>query len=316
MRLLAPAKINLHLRVGPPRADGFHPLVSWMCRVSLFDQLQLETTAGRFTDVGLSLSSDRADLICDQSNLIVKAAGLLAAEIAGREREGWPASGGVAALRKRIPIGAGLGGGSSDGARILLGLNRLWNAGLSVEELSAIGARLGSDVPFFLHGPSSVCRGRGEVVQPIARPAVRWAVLILPHQAIATPGVYKRLDTLNKWDARTETKEDANWSAEPDWAHWTTLPANQLLPLLLNDLERPAFDVAPEIGQLRDRAEQLMGRIVRMSGSGSSLFTLFDEEAAARMAAGEMKRRLQVDSEAVELAPKIEDDLEEINVGL
>ncbi len=279
-----------------------------MCTVSLFDELYLEESQ---SVVGWSLTSNHADLACDQSNLVLKAA-ILLETAAGRKWEKRRPPGGVAALHKRIPIGAGLGGGSSDGARMLLGLNRLWDAGLSAEELSPLAAQLGSDVPFFLFGPSNICRGRGEIVAPIAKPAVRWAILILPSQAIATPGVYKRLDLLNDWSVNKPRSDDENNEPrlrEPDWTNWTLLPAQQLLTMLVNDLEPPAFDVAPELAYLRDTAEQVIQRVVRMSGSGSTLFSLFDQLPEAQAAAKEIKENLSVGAQVVELAPDINDDL-------
>src|SRR5581483_8619857 len=95
------------------------------------------------------------------------------------------------------PAGAGLGGGSSDGAFTLMALNRLWKVGGAADVLSAFAARFGSDLSFFFHGPSSVCRGRGEIVSPVERPTARWAVLVLPAISMPTPDVYRRFDAMN-----------------------------------------------------------------------------------------------------------------------
>ena len=194
MRVQAPAKINLHLRVGPIRADGFHPIVSWMSTIGLFDILMIDRSHGRF-----SLQCDSPSVPCDASNLVVKAVAALADSVAKGSSAGLIASlnssnhltekemGGDArdldreprnreggamtdfglnvALQKRIPVGAGLGGGSSDGAFILLALNHLWNLNWPRPRLMEIAKSIGSDVPFFLNGPSAIVRGRGEDVQ-------------------------------------------------------------------------------------------------------------------------------------------------------
>jgi len=178
MRVPAPAKINLHLRVGPPKADGFHPLLTWMTTVALFDTLTFvrrRPTSPTSDDAGdsptppqrdahfFALSCDRPDLPVGRDNLVVKAAMALA-DAAGTGDGSRVGEGSTvvrldrvsAFLAKRIPSGAGLGGGSSDAAAALVGLNALWKLGFAASRLSAIAAQLGSDVPFFLSGPSSV----------------------------------------------------------------------------------------------------------------------------------------------------------------
>jgi len=206
------------------------------------------------------------------------------------------------ALHKRIPMGAGLGGGSSNAARALLGLNRLWNLKRSGTQLSAIAASLGSDVPFFVVGGSCICSGRGEMVQPIAAPKPKACLLILPALHVSTPVVYRRFDEMNLSDAQAIAPE-----RQPSWQDWSNLSADQLLPLLANDLEAPAFSLEPDLTRLRAEAQSLLGRPVRMSGSGSSLFTLYDDRAAAESAAADVSRRLNVRALAVELAPKVQD---------
>ena len=356
MRLLAPAKINLHLRVGPRRADGFHSLLSWMTTVGLFDNLVLEKTpanngaehdrgaesltagglgsgAGSGTDAGeatrggrsapVVLLCDLPGLPCDERNLVVRIAVAFAEEArsgssgvridgasgdmphpARRARGPAKVSGIRATLHKRIPVGAGLGGGSSDAARTLLGLNQLWEAGRAADDLSAFAARFGSDLSFFVHGPSSVCTGRGEVVVPIAPPKARWAVLVLPRLSMPTADVYRRFDAMG-------LGRDEDLTNVPDWRQWTQLGSEDLLPKLVNDLEPPAFDIAPELGELRSRLERLLKRPVRMSGSGSSLFTLFDSESQAADASARIERETREHAPAVEVSPFIGDDLNE-----
>ena len=309
MRLPAPAKINLHLRVGPPRADGFHPLLTWMVTVGLFDTLvfiRRSISAARRPRGRFSLSTDHPALPTDDRNLVTRVATALADALeregaAGRIGEGSTGADrdGVSAfLNKKIPAGAGLGGGSSDAAAALFGLNKLWRANWSPQQLSDFAARFGSDLSFFFHGPSSVCTGRGEIVRPVPRPAIsRWAVLVLPQVEMPTPAVYRRFDEM-----RLGREQDL--TDEPDWIAWSSLPASELLPRLVNDLEPPAFAIKPELGELRAALEQKLSRIVRMSGSGSSLFTLCDDAAEAESLTRQARDASNVAAIAVEVAPE------------
>lgn len=292
IRIAAPAKINLHLRVGPPTADGFHPLLSWMATVGLFDKLELTLVE----DDGVALSCDDPAIPIDGSNLIVKtAAAFLEANRASDEAR--KRGRGVAiTLEKRVPVGAGMGGGSSDGAFTLHALAGLLGMKWSAQQLGDFAARFGSDLSFFFHGPSSVCTGRGQIVRPIAVPRPRYAVLILPGIHMATPAVYRRFDEMGLGDANSLKNE-------PNWKNWTSLGALELLPLLVNDLEAPAFSLSAPLAELHARATELARRIVRMSGSGSSLFTLFDQRDEAETSAHRLRLELGVDVRAVELCP-------------
>jgi 4-diphosphocytidyl-2-C-methyl-D-erythritol kinase len=254
MRILSPAKINLHLRVGPKAADGFHPLVSWMCTVGLHDMIEMKAT----TEPGIRLICDRPDVPTDATNLIIRAAQSLN-----------PKLGAEVSLQKKIPLGGGLGGGSSNAAFALIGFNQLWNLNLPNDRLTALASQLGSDVPFFLHGPSSICTSRGEIVTPTPRPAPKHAVLFFPNLSMSTPAVYRKFDEMN-------LGSDAAIHHQPDWQAWSKLGATDLLKVLVNDLEAPAFSLNPELAELRKTIEQQIGQTVRMSGSGSTLFTLTD----------------------------------------
>lgn len=341
MRVFSPAKINLHLRVGPKQSDGFHPLVTWMVTVGLFDTLDFTLdTAGR-----VHLSCTDPTLPVDERNLIVRAARLLQTEptkscggeksvpnaAAGRRVEASGAahfesrptesalrradgseaySRGVAIhLTKRIPLGGGLGGGSSNAAYTLMALNDLWELHCPRRRLSEHAASLGSDVPFFIEGSSSICTGRGEITSRVNPPAARWVVLMLPGlidgsqdssftpMSMPTPAVYRQFDAMYTGPAL------AGWDEPVEWMQQQNLSAEELLQLLRNDLEPPAFVLAPELGRLRQTVEALVARPVRMSGSGSSLFTLFDEQRLAEDAAFVIQRDLKVPSMAVPIAP-------------
>jgi 4-diphosphocytidyl-2-C-methyl-D-erythritol kinase len=130
----------------------------------------------------------------------------------------------------------------------------------------------------------------------------RWALLVLPAMHVSTPAVYRTFDQMGLGDGRPLQEE-------PDWAAWARLPARELLGLLVNDLEAPAFAVAGELGPLRQRLEAHFGQIVRMSGSGSSLFTLYDAQNAAETAALEARNRFHISALAVPVAPAWTDDV-------
>src|SRR5947209_4472172 len=299
MRLLAPAKINLFLRVGRPMANGFHPLSTWMCAVGLFDTLELRQKAPANRQEAselLSMTCDDAALPCDQTNLVMKAGRKIVDAIYRRREQGrsatreagaGPIATGVTTvaegpgiedgrgtasgeseetlapvaveLRKRIPHGSGLGGGSSDGARMMLGLNRLWKAGLAQSELMRLAGEVGSDMPFFIGGPSALCTGRGEKVDEIAAPMLaRWAVLVLPEILMPTAAVYRQFDEMRLGET-FDSVSSGNWES------LLRLSANKLLPLLVNDLEPPSFALNGDLGKLRQAVEGAVGRPVRMS---------------------------------------------------
>jgi 4-diphosphocytidyl-2-C-methyl-D-erythritol kinase len=294
MRLRAPAKINLHLRVGPTRTDGFHPLLSWMTTVSLFDTLTFRSTHAP----GITLHCDDPKLPTDESNLVVKAARLLFLRLKPWKQE---SVGGVEiTLEKRIPSGAGLGGGSSDAAATVIALTKLWRLSWTPAQLTGVAAELGSDVRFFFGHGSAICTSRGEMVESIDAPLAKWAMLILPAMHVSTPAVYKRFDELNA--------SRVGWDDQPDWHQWAQLSARLLLPRLVNDLEQPAFSLVPDLGALRDRAEAIVDRPVRMSGSGSSLFTLFDTREEAESAAHDVAMNCQTNTYAAQIAPQIKED--------
>ncbi len=290
MEITAPGKINLFLGVGRRRGDGYHPIESWMCTVGLFDKLVFE----RARRPGLDLASDASGLSVGPDNLVRRAAEALAR--AGAECPAATVGGLTARLHKRIPVGAGLGGGSADAARTLLALDRLWNLNLGRTRLQSLAADLGSDVPFFMGGPSALCSGRGENVMPVARPRARCCLLILPPYPLSTPRVFERFDEPGGAPKRAAWSEDQALEAIGRWAD---LDAAGLMERLFNDLEPAAFALRPELGRLREELEKRLGRVVRMSGSGSTLFTLADGmeegEALAKRVAEQDIRAMAVE---------------------
>ena len=189
VRVRVPAKINLHLSVGPLRPDGFHELSTIYHAISIFDELR----ASHGDTLALTMEGEGAgELALDESNLVIRAARALAA------RARVPAHARLH-LRKSIPLAGGLAGGSADAAATLLALDVLWGTGMSREELAEIGAGLGSDVPFLLFGGTALGTGRGEAVSPIlARPTTWHWVVALASGGLSTPEVYRELDRMRE----------------------------------------------------------------------------------------------------------------------
>jgi 4-diphosphocytidyl-2-C-methyl-D-erythritol kinase len=261
--LRSPAKINLFLEVTGRRPDGYHDLESVMQLVDLCDEVRLTPRAE-----GIRVAVTGAELPVDRGNLAYRAAALLL------EAAGVP--GGVEiALTKRIPIAAGLGGGSSNAAAVLAGVNRLFGLGKSPAILQALGTELGSDVPFFLGGALALATGRGEVLTPLTPWGPRWLVIANPGIPIATARVYGLLSSkLTKWHGRSSIHpliEDGRLPWPPVWA--------------FNRLEDVVLPAHPEVRVLRDLLAEGGGAPVLMSGSGASVFAVTaDAEGAVRLA--------------------------------
>lgn len=255
LRAAAPAKLNLTLQVGPPGTDGFHPLDSLVARVTLHDEL---IVAQRQDDeVRLTCADPAAGPA--EANLVTRAARLLAEHPAAAHVH---PRGLDLALHKRIPTGAGLGGGSSDAAAALRALRQLWNLPLSDDELARLGLRLGSDVPLFLGPRSARMTGRGEILRPVELPAFRALLYATPAHA-STAAVYREYDRLG------------SKPIEPlDLQSLRALPPAEWSALLRNDLQRPAERVCPAIAEHAARLAAATGRPVHMTGSGAALFVL------------------------------------------
>jgi 4-diphosphocytidyl-2-C-methyl-D-erythritol kinase len=274
--LLAPAKINLHLEVLGLRPDGYHELAMLMQSLDLCDRLVLRGTA----DGQLGLECDRPELPSGADNLIVRAAERL------RSHVGLPELGVAITLAKRIPVGAGLAGGSSDAAATLVGLNEIWNLGLELSELMALAAEIGSDVPFCLEGGTRLCFGRGERLEPLAGPLRPLAVLLLKHPqaSVSTPWAYGRCRELRSdFYLTREVDFEARRQALRQGPLLTALAGEGPLPPLRNDLQSVVAGEVPSVAEglalLRRCPDSLA---VAMSGSGPSLFALFaDRDAAA-----------------------------------
>lgn len=266
----APAKVNLYLHVGPLGPDGFHPLETLMVFADLGDEVFLAsgsnptfTVTGPFA-VGLG----------EGDNLVTRAADLLASRL-GRAC-------GMEGLRldKRLPVAAGLGGGSADAAAALRLLNRAWGAGLDAASLEALAAQLGSDVPACIQSLPVTASGRGEVLRPAPRLPVLHAVLVNPGVACPTGAVYRAFDLSAAREAPEPVDDPLGLPDAPAVAGW--------LSGLRNDLEGPALAVAPDIARVLDRLRGAPETLLaRLSGSGATSFALCaDAGAAGRLAAG------------------------------
>lgn len=284
----APAKINLHLEVLGLRPDGFHELAMVMQMLDLADQLRLRPTA----DGQISLTCNRADLPTDGSNLIVKAAELLKARL------GLPELGASIELEKRIPIGAGLAGGSSNGAAALVGLNALWGCGFSRQQLLEMAAQLGSDMPFCIEGGTQLCFGRGEVLEPAAlagAPALGVLLIKHPEASVSTPWAYGRCrEQRGDFYLSSEAEFEQRRQALRGGPLLAALAGERPLPPLRNDLQGV---VEPEVASVREGLSLLRqatdALAVAMSGSGPSLFALFADHAAAQAALQQLEPQLQ-----------------------
>jgi len=258
------AKINLTLRVTGLRADGFHELESVVSQVNLSDRIAVTPRE----DDQIVLTCDTPGIPTDETNLAYRAAAAL--------REAAGVHHGVdIALTKRIPAGAGLGGGSSNAATTLQLLNEFWLLNLDRRKLAEIGAALGSDVPLFMHRSPCIMRGRGELVEELDVSPSLWAAIIMPELHCSTPAVYKAWDRMAPHPPR------------PDMADVNDCfgSAGRMMDMLFNDLETPAFDVEPRLAELSREIVSATGLVARLTGSGAALFRLFDNhQAAARYA--------------------------------
>jgi 4-diphosphocytidyl-2-C-methyl-D-erythritol kinase len=264
----APAKVNLYLEVLGKRPDGYHDIDTLMAAVSLFDTLVFkEDPSG-----ALSLRCDHPGLSDGPDNLVLRAARLLQ-EHAGRGR------GASIRLAKRIPLAAGLAGGSTDAAAALAGLNRLWRLGLGDAELAALGAKVGSDVAFFFATPAARCTGRGEIVAPLAPGRTLWLVLLSPAEGLSTAEVYRGV-TVPAEPGSADAACDALRSGDVE----------RLAGLLHNRLQGPAERLCPAVARWRRRLEGLRPAGALMSGSGSSLFALCRDHREATRVAADLRR--------------------------
>ncbi len=272
------AKINFILKILDRRGDGYHNLFSLFQRIDLWDGLLFEPR-----EKGILLESNVSGLPLDQSNLIYRAAELLLKK--SNKNKGLKVF-----IQKNIPIGAGLGGGSSNAAITLLELNKIWNLNYSIEELAEIGESLGSDVPFFCYRfPTAWVSGRGERVSPSSFSPGCWILLLFPGFSIQTRDAYHLLDLFRQGDKMGLTKKGNNNTI----SSFQTLNEGSFLDHLENDFESVLFGQHPVYKEMKARIFELKAEKVLLSGSGSTLFGVFPEEKKARSAEEVLKKEFQ-----------------------
>jgi 4-diphosphocytidyl-2-C-methyl-D-erythritol kinase len=263
----APAKVNLFLEVLGKRADGYHDIATLMVAVSLYDTLELKEAApGQ-----IQLDCNRPDLSSGPDNLVYRAAALL------RERAQCR-NGATIGLQKRIPIAAGLAGGSSDAAATLTGLNRLWQLGWSQAQLMPLAAELGSDVAFFMAGLASWCTGRGEKVAPVSLGRTLWLVLVCPDAHLSTAEVYSRVRAPGCPQTGQELRRAL---AEGS--------LNEVGRRLHNRLQSVSETLCPAVGDIRRTLEGYRPLGQLMSGSGPAVFALCSGRPEASRIAHELR---------------------------
>lgn len=253
LNLRSPGKVNLTLKILGRREDGFHELETLMCPLGIHDDVELEPRADGQIDLKVE---GAADIPADASNLAWRAAELV-------QKKAQCSQGVNLVLRKRIPAGGGMAGGSSNAAVVLEGVNRLWGTGLSLAELKELAGQLGSDVAFFLeHGPC-VCTGRGEITYPVALEVDAEVLLLNPGFGVPTPWAYQR------YAARPGQGEEGRQL-------WTMVRDGVKTAFRLrNDLEPPVLEKYLWIAQARDWLRSQPGVLdAMMSGSGATVFAL------------------------------------------
>jgi 4-diphosphocytidyl-2-C-methyl-D-erythritol kinase len=260
------AKVNLFLRVLGRRADGYHEIETILHGIALADDLEVRATSTRSIDIDMGLAPElRGVLPSSGENLVTRAARSVAEVAGGR----W---GAVITGTKHIPLGSGLGGGSSNAAGTLVALNELWGARLRSDELAARAARLGSDVAYFLEGGTALATSRGEEITGLVSLSMLWLVLGISHDPMLTADVY------GAWDALGSAPENAAPMVMALGAGDSAAVAS----LLHNDLEAPAFRLRPVLAQLKEAmlAAGAVGAL--MSGSGPTIFGIARDGAHAR----------------------------------
>ncbi|MDR6227114.1 4-(cytidine 5'-diphospho)-2-C-methyl-D-erythritol kinase [Desmospora profundinema] len=257
----APAKINLTLDVLHKRPDGYHELEMVMTTIDLADRIDLTETSQ-----GIQLESTSGFVPFDDRNLAYRAAALV--------KQRFSVNKGIhIVIHKKIPVAAGLAGGSSDAAATLKGLNQLWDLGLTMEELAELGLELGSDVPFCVRGGTAIARGRGEDLTPIAPPPPCWVVLAKPQHGVSTAEVFGALNLDHKQerpdlDAMVQALETRNFHG--------------VCHHLSNVLEQVTLTAYPKVARIKERMSAFGAEGVLMSGSGPTVFGLVSRESLAR----------------------------------
>jgi 4-diphosphocytidyl-2-C-methyl-D-erythritol kinase len=280
--LRAPAKINWFLRIIAQRKDGYHDIQSLMQCVALYDIIKCR-------------QADSLKVVCDmdmpmEDNLVYKAASILKSYASCR-------NGAIIEIEKNIPAGAGLGGGSSDAAAALAGLNLLWGLNLNNSELSTVANEIGSDVPFFLNGPFALVEGRGDRIFPLKTSSSAVLLLVKPQQSVSTawayatfdsenmPGMGKRTSGSAKQGKLTKKPIDIKLFCQALDGQNTDI----LRTMLVNDLEEVVSGQFPAVREIRNKLKETGASLSAMSGSGTTVFGVFRNRQMAEKSAEAMK---------------------------
>lgn len=264
------AKINIGLRIAGKRPDGYHNLESIFQEISLHDEISF-----RKTEKELLVTCDHPDVPLDEKNLCMRTFGLISQK--------YSLQGGVEiGIRKKIPPGAGLGGGSSNAATCLKAFNDLFGLNLSRSEMLVLASRIGSDVPFFIIGKTALVLGRGEVVIPVSLNLKYRLLIVFPNIAVPTPAIFKNL-ALGLTDYKRNVKFEAVISMLTELEH--------LNRYFYNDLEPVACRMVPEIQDILNQLRSAGATYASMSGSGSAVYGMFEpsvnlEKIARRFPSG------------------------------
>ncbi|AIE58573.1 4-(cytidine 5'-diphospho)-2-C-methyl-D-erythritol kinase [Bacillus methanolicus] len=260
MKLLvkAPAKINLTLDVLYKRTDGYHEVEMIMTTIDLADRLELSL----LDEDQIRIISHNHYVPDDERNLAYQAAQLLKKRFQVKK-------GAMIRIEKTIPVAAGLAGGSSDAAATLKGLNKLWNLGLSLDELAEIGAEIGSDVSFCVYGGTALAKGRGEIITELPAPPTCWVILAKPSIGVSTADVYRRLD-LSRIN-HPNTKEMIKAIETKDYS--------KICENMGNVLEDVTMKMHPEVVLIKDQMKRFGADAVLMSGSGPTVFGLVQHDS-------------------------------------
>jgi len=264
----ANCKLNIHLRVTGKLPDGYHSLETIFQEIPFFDEIEITVSDSgivEFSSSGIEIPDD------GKKNICVKAADILKETFNIRK-------GCFINLKKNVPIGAGLGGGSSDAATVLKALNVLWSIGINDAELEKIGLKLGADVPFFIKGGCAWAEGKGELLKPIEPVLKNGAILLIyPHIHISTPAAYKMLN-LNL----TNLSDNVIFAEVSK----SGVSIGGFRNRFVNDFENAVFREYPEIGQIKELLLNEGAEFAAMTGSGSTVFGFFTSDEKLRNSTG------------------------------
>jgi len=280
MKLRAYAKINIGLNILGQRSDGYHDLETVFHEIDCFDEIELE----RHEKV--TMTADSILVPIDGSNLCLSAAHLL-------QKEKHVRQGVVIHLKKNIPIGAGLGGGSSDAAAVLSGLNRFWELRLSNNQLRSLAAQIGADVPFFIEGGTAYATGRGDILELFSLTLPFWIAVITPLVRISTGWAYGQLMPRRNGKASGLQTKLVKQISNPQ----------KLASIVQNDFEPFVFKTYPELSRVKEKLNELGAVFSLMSGSGSSIYGFFENDKKALAALSSFPKNYQTSITAPSFKP-------------